>query len=138
MGDNQIFVSCDTSDYCTGAVHGSSPETVQPVTFKSQQLKGAELNYPVHKKELLTIVHALQKWCVNLIGVPFTIFTDHRTPKNFDNQKHLSCRQARWQEELSQYDFNIVYIAGSEDMPANSMSPQREHKFIDPTAIGAL
>ncbi len=58
MGANRVFVSCDASDSCTGAVlsYGKTPETARPVAFESQQLSGAELNYPVHKKELLAIV----------------------------------------------------------------------------------
>ncbi|GBE87361.1 hypothetical protein SCP_1100360 [Sparassis crispa] len=64
MGDNKIFVSCDASDFRTGALlsYGESLETARPVAFESCTLKGAELNYPVHEKELLVIVHALKKW----------------------------------------------------------------------------
>ncbi|KAJ8462837.1 hypothetical protein ONZ51_g10648 [Trametes cubensis] len=96
MGENKIFVSTDASDFCTGAVlmYGPSPETARPVAFESAQLKAAELNYPVHEKELLAIVRALKKWRIDLLGVPFTIFTDHRTLENFTTQKHLSRRQA--------------------------------------------
>ncbi|PSR76079.1 hypothetical protein PHLCEN_2v8695, partial [Hermanssonia centrifuga] len=63
IGDNQIFVSCDASDFCSGAVltYGKTPETARPVAFESQQFSGAELNYPVHKKELLVIVRALEE-----------------------------------------------------------------------------
>jgi hypothetical protein len=57
--------------------------------------KGAELNYPVHEKELLAIIRALKKWRTDLIGVPFTVFTDHKTLENFHNQRELSRRQAR-------------------------------------------
>lgn len=92
MGDNKIFVSCDASDYCTGAVlsYGPSLQTARPVAFESMQLKGAELNYPMHGKKLLAIVRTLKKWRVNLLGTTFTVYTDHRTLENFDTQKHLS------------------------------------------------
>ena len=64
MGDNRIFVTCDASDCRTGAVLSFSKtwETVRPVTFDSVALKGAQANYPVHEKELLTIIRALTKW----------------------------------------------------------------------------
>jgi len=52
--------------------------------------KAAQLNYPVHEKELLAIICALQKWCSELLGAPITIYTDHRTLENFDQQKDLS------------------------------------------------
>ncbi len=58
LGSNKVFVSCDTSDFCTSAIlsYGETPETACPVAFESQQLSGAELSYPVHEKELLAIV----------------------------------------------------------------------------------
>ncbi|GBE84003.1 hypothetical protein SCP_0510620 [Sparassis crispa] len=92
MADNKIFVCTDASDWCSSAVLSFGPtlETAHLVAFDSMQFKGPELNYPVHEKELLAIVHALKKWCVNLIGVPFTIYTDHCTLKNFTFQKNLS------------------------------------------------
>jgi hypothetical protein len=57
--------------------------------------KGAELNYPVHEKEMLAIICAPNKWCSNLIGVPILIYTNHKTLENFDSQKDLSHHQAR-------------------------------------------
>ena len=124
LGDNRIFVSTDASDYCTGAVlsYGPDLQSARPVAFESAQLSGAELNYPVHEKELLAIVRALKKWRIDLLGVPFTVFTDHRTLENFNHQKHLSRRQARWQEFLGQYDFRIVYLKGADNSVADALS----------------
>ncbi len=124
LGNNKIFVSTDASDFCTGAVlsYGETLDTARPVAFESAQLSGAELNYPVHEKELLVIVRALKKWRVDLLGVPFIVFTDHRTLENFNHQKHLSRRQARWQEFLGQYDFKIQYLKGSENSVADALS----------------
>jgi hypothetical protein len=64
MGENRIFVTCDASDWRTGAVlsYGLTRETARPVAFDSVALKDAQLNYPVHEKELLAIIRALQKW----------------------------------------------------------------------------
>ncbi len=85
-------------------------ETAQPVAYDSVQLKGAQLNYPMHEKELLSIVCACKKWRPDLLGEHFQVYTDHRTLENFETQKTLSCRQACWLEELSQFDMTISYI----------------------------
>ncbi|GBE88839.1 hypothetical protein SCP_1402470 [Sparassis crispa] len=124
LGCNKIFVSCDASDFRTGAMlsFGESLETACPVAFESCTLKGAELNYPVHEKELFAIVRALKKWRVDLLGVPFTVYTDHRMLKNFFHQKELSRCQARWQEFLAQYDFKIKYIKGEKNIAADVLS----------------
>lgn len=138
MGDNRIWVSCDASDWCTGAVlsYGPTVETARPVAFESQVLKGAELNYPVHEKELLSVVRSLKKWLVDLIGVPFTVLTDHRTLENFSEQKHLLRRQARWQEYLAQYDFEMKYVAGKDNEPADTMS--RIPDLVSPEIVGTV
>ncbi len=124
LGDNKIFVSTDASDFCTGAVlsYGETLETARPVAFESAQLSGAELNYPVHEKELLAIVRALKKWRIDLLGIPFIVYTDHHTLENFSHQKHLSRRQARWQEFLGQHDFRIVYLRGADNSVADALS----------------
>jgi hypothetical protein len=56
--DNQIWLMCDASDYATGAMlsWGPTRESARPVAFDSAQLRPAELNYPVHEKELLAII----------------------------------------------------------------------------------
>jgi hypothetical protein len=66
----------------------------RPVAFDSLQLRQAELNYPVHEKELLAVIRALQKWQVDLIGEEFEVHTDHKTLLNFNTQKDLPRRQA--------------------------------------------
>jgi hypothetical protein len=124
MGENSIFITCDSSDWCMGAVFSYGPmwEMACLVAYDSVVLKAAQLNYPVHKKELLTIIHALQKWCSDLLGMPITIYTDHQTLKNFNHQKDLSCWQAHWQEFLAQYDHQIIYIPGDANMVADALS----------------
>src|SRR5882757_3151644 len=85
-GENRIFVTCDASKRRTGAVlsFGKTWETARPVAFESRQLKGAELHYPVHEQEMLSIMRALTKWRVDLLGSHFHIYTDHKTIENFD------------------------------------------------------
>ena len=62
-GDNKIFVTYDSRNWRTSATlsFGHTWEIARPVRFDSMQLKPAEKNYPVHEKELLTIICALKK-----------------------------------------------------------------------------
>jgi len=116
MPNYKIFVTTDASDKCSGAVlsFGPSWETVHPVTFDSMTFKNAELNYLVHEKELLAVIHALKKWHVDLLGSTFFIYTDHKTLENFNVQ--------RWMEFMSQFDMKIVYIKGKENTVADALS----------------
>jgi len=84
--------------------------------------KGVELKYPVHEKELLTIICALKKWQVDFLGSTFFIYTDHKTLENFVTQRDLSCWQAHWMEFMPQFDTKILYIKGEDNTVANALS----------------
>ncbi|EEB97857.1 hypothetical protein MPER_02734 [Moniliophthora perniciosa FA553] len=133
-GTNRIWLTTDASDWRTGAVLSWGPtwESARPVAFDSMQLKGAQLRYPVHEKELLAIVRAVKKFRADLLGEQFTIYTDHRTLENFNTQKSLSRRQARWLEELSQFDMEICYIKGEDNTVADALSrlPQDDLEVV--------
>lgn len=92
MLGHKIFVTTDASDHQSGAVLSFRKEweTACPVVFDSMTFRGAKLNYPVHEKEMLAIICRLQKWCSDLVGVPFFIYTEHTTLENFDTPQDLS------------------------------------------------
>ena len=131
-GDNHIFLTTDASDYRMGAVLSWGPDwkSTWPVTFNSSPLRGAELNYPVHEKELLAIIRGLKKWCIKLLGNPVLVYTDHRTLQNFHTQYHLSRRQARWSECMSQFDLEIWYIKGDDNDAADALSCRRDDDAV--------
>ena len=124
MPNHKIFVTTDASDSGSGAIlsFGPSYELARPVAYDSRSFKGAELNYPVHEKELLAIIRALSKWRTDLLGYRFEIWTDHKTLEHFGNQRDLSRRQVRWMEFLSQYDASINYIPGENNSAADALS----------------
>ena len=121
--DLEFIVTTDASDYAIGQVlsqddgHGS-----RPVAYESRKLTPAELNYPIHEKELLAIVHALKIWRVYLEGHHFKIITDHRSLVYFNTQPTLSRRQARWNELLQEYDFEIIHKPGKTNVVADALS----------------
>ena len=124
MPGHKKFVTTDTSDIGSGAVlsFGPSYDKAWPVAYDSCTFKGAELNYPVHEKELLAIIQALGKWHTDLLGYPFKVWTDHKTLKHFPTQRDLSWQQARWMEFLLQYDATIHYLPGDQNCVADALS----------------
>jgi RNase H-like domain found in reverse transcriptase len=97
--------------------HGS-----HPVAFASQKLSNAEKNYPVHERELLSIVYALKEWRPYLRGSRFVIKTDHHPLRYMDTQSNLSKRQIRWMQTLQKYDYEIVYVQGKFNVVADALS----------------
>jgi len=133
-GNRKIWVTTDASEIGTGATlsFGETWESSRPVAFDSTQLDAAQKNYPTHEKELLAVVRALKKWRMDLLGSDFTVCTDHKTLLNFNTQRDLSRRQARWQEFLAQYTFEWKYVRGEDNSAADALS-----RMIDPNATPA-
>ena len=56
-----------------------------------RKLKGAELWYPTHEKELLAIKEALEKWRIYVDnGMTITVITDHDSLKYMNTMKNSS------------------------------------------------
>jgi hypothetical protein len=67
-----FHVITDASDFALGAVL-EQPDALNcwhPVAFYSKSMLPAELNYDIHDKELLAIIHALEYFRHYLKGHP--------------------------------------------------------------------
>ena len=107
------------------------------------QLKAAELNYPVHDKELLAIKYALMKFCVHLLGAqPFVIYTDHASLRTATKSPHLSQRMARWLAFFAEYNFSVEYKPGKNTVLADALSRRQDmedlHEASKPVLEAAL
>ena len=116
-------ITTDASDFAVGAVLSQDQGNgAQPVAFTSRKMNEHEWNYATHEKETLAVIHALKKWHVYLEGRHFIIYTDHATLRHFTEQPDLTRRQARWMEKLQDYDFEIKYLPGKQNIVADSLS----------------
>ena len=77
----------------------------------------AEINYPIHDKEMLAIIRALEAWRLELEGTPvrIRIVLDHKALEYFMTTKALSSRQARWAETLLRFNFMLTYKPRSQN-----------------------
>ena len=95
-------------------------------------MNSAEMNYPIHDKELLAIVKALQEWTPELKGQPFEVRTDHKAREYFLTSKKLSERQIRWYEFLSEFpSMTIKWQPGKDNAMADALS-RREQDLPKP------
>src|SRR3954468_21322557 len=121
--DHPFAVTTDASNFAIGGVLTQDQgQGHQPIAYTSRKLSEAEQNYTAHDKELLTIMHALDKWRVYLLGNHFEIWTDHAMLKFFQTQPRISSKQARWLEILENYDYEIKYLPGKENKVADALS----------------
>jgi len=127
-----ITVETDASDYALGAIL-SQPDCQQvlhPVAYYSRKFTPAELNYPVHDKEMLAIIAATKEWHHYLEGSPhpITFLTDHKNLEYFLTSPLLNRRQARWSELLSTLDFTITYRSGQSNTHADALSRRPDYE----------
>jgi hypothetical protein len=128
-------VVCDASDFAIGcALLQRDTEGVERViAYESRQLRNAELNYPVHDKELLAIKYALMKFRVHLLGSqPFVVYTDHASLRTATKTPHLSQRMARWLAFFAEYNFSVEYKPGKANVLADALSRRPDMEATSP------
>jgi hypothetical protein len=63
-----------------------------PIAYKSRNISAIERLYPIYDKEMLAIVHALEKFRKYLVGGRFEVKTDHNSLRHFLGKKSLNER----------------------------------------------
>jgi hypothetical protein len=107
----------------TGVVaQGTDWKTACVAAFYSAKLNSAQQNYPVHEIEMLAGVEAMLRHRDVLQDTHFKWIMDHKGLIHLMNQKDLSERQARWMEKISEFNFEVVYVPGTENMLADALS----------------
>jgi len=124
--DRPALLETDASDFAIAGILSQKFEDgrIHPVRFVSRKLTPAELNYDVYDKEMLAIVFSLRKNRHYLQGAEHKtmVYSDHQNLTYFTTAVLLNRRQARWAEELKQFNFRILYWKGSSNVKADTLS----------------
>jgi ribonuclease HI len=116
-------INCDACGQGLGCVLMQEGHVI---AYASRQLRKHELNYPTHDLELAAVVHALKIWRHYIMGTKCQVYTDHKSLKYIFTQKDLNLRQRRWLELIKDYDLEIHYHPGKENLVADALS-RMEH-----------
>ncbi|GKD40370.1 putative reverse transcriptase domain-containing protein, partial [Tanacetum coccineum] len=131
-GNDDFVVYCDASLQSLGAV---LMQREKVIAYASRQLKPHEENYTTPDLELGAVVFSLKFWRHYLYGIKCTVFTDHKSLQHILDQKELNMRQRRWLELLADYDCEIRYHPGKENVIADALSRKER---IKPLRVRAL
>lgn len=122
MNDN-FLIECDASYVGIGAVlYQEEGEERKVISLISRGLNKAERNYTVSEIEMLSVVFALTKFREYVLGRKITIVTDHKALEFLLTSKLTSNRLTRWILYIQEYDFEIKYRKGSENIIADFLS----------------
>ncbi|GJZ27702.1 putative reverse transcriptase domain-containing protein [Tanacetum coccineum] len=124
-GNDDFVVYCDASHQGLGAV---LMQREKVIAYASRPLKPNEENYTTYDLELGAVVFALKIWRHYLYGTKCTVFTDHKSLQHILDQKELNMRQRRWLELLIDYDCEIRYHPGKENVIADALSRKERIK----------
>ncbi|KAI9906474.1 hypothetical protein PsorP6_002840 [Peronosclerospora sorghi] len=131
-------VLCDSSYFAIGCalLQADDAGRERVIVFESMQLKASERNYPVHDKELLAMKYDLVKFRVHLLGSkPFVVYTDHASLRTATKSPHLSQRMARWLSFFEEYNFEVKYKPGKQNVLANALSRRPDYELAHATFV---
>ena len=134
-------IETDASEWAIGCVllqEDRETKRLHPIAYDGRKLKPAEINYPVHEKELLAIKYALQTWQVYIDNnLTVTIYTDHESLKYLQTMRNPSKRLARWIAEFSEYNLDIKYRKGTQMVVPDAISRRPDLMGKGPRNIAA-
>ena len=129
--DHEFRLETDTSEFAIGGVISVKCDDgeFRSVTYMSHSMTPPERNYSIHNKEMLAIIKATEAWCHYLKATPyaFEIHTDHNNLLYFTKSQNLSKQQARWQQWMTRFLYQLIYKKGSQMHVADLLSRRSDH-----------
>lgn len=117
--DKTFIVEVDASDNGIGAV---LMQKGHPLSYINRQLKSKQLHLSIYMNELLAVIFAVQKWHHYLLPAHFIIKTNQRSLTYLLEQRLNTPRQQKWLPKLLDFDYEIQYKQGKENLVADALS----------------
>lgn len=123
--DAELAIQTDASDVAIGAVlQQKKGNKWQPMAFFSRKLSQPQRKYSTFDRELLAIYEAIRHFRFMVEARPFIVLTDHK-PITFaftTRRDKCSPRQFRYLDFISQFSTDIRFVAGKDNIVADTLS----------------
>jgi len=118
-------VSADASSFGLDAVLMQRHMEWRPIAYISRSLSETEQSYAQVEKEALAVTWACERLSTYLLGLSFTIETDHKPLLALLRTKALDDlppRVQRFRLRLLRFTYNITYVPGKALITADALS----------------
>ncbi len=131
----KTVVHTDWSSYGLGAVLGQIDDQGREVIVAciSRSLNKHEANYSSFEGEMLAAVWAVKTFRPYVLGLNFTVVTDHSPLQWLMNKPDLTGKHARWALSLQEFTFVITHRPGITHQNADVPSRYPQSSKIDIT-----
>ena len=122
--EKPFIISTDASGIGVGCVLKQLDENKRErvIAYASRVLRPEEQRYSTFKREFLGLRYATIIFRPYLYGAKFTVFTDHQSLQHVKSKKAPNGWMQRWVEDLSEFDFDVVYKTGKTNTDADTLS----------------
>jgi len=119
----ECHLCTDASEYGIGAyLYQLIGGREVPIQFLSKKLTDTQRRWSVPEKEAFAIFYSLKKLAYLLRDRHFMLHTDHINLTYINDHAMTSDKVYNWKLEVQEYDFHLVFIAGTDNIVADSMS----------------
>ena len=121
--DKEFVLVSDASDLGCGAKLAQVVRGVEmPVAFASKAFKNGDLTRPPIEKEMMGIYFGITHFKPYLYGRKFLVKTDHKPLVHMWSIKNPTSRIINMRLELGEFDFDVEYIPGPDNVEADALS----------------
>ena len=121
--DKEFCITTDASGTACGAVLTQKYGGLDmPIAYASRPFTQGERNKSTPEQELCAIHWALNHFRPYVYGLKFLVKTDHRPLIYMYNMKNPNSKLLRMRLDIEEYDFDIEYIPGKDNVTADALS----------------
>ena len=113
--DKDYVIHCDASKYSySGILRQTRPGTgeLAPVAYFSGNFDKTQVKCNINEKEAYTIYKSVKKFAFYITGAKTTVFSDHKSLKNFFKGGMNITKLDRWSLKLQEFDISLQFIQG--------------------------
>lgn len=118
-----FILNCDASKVALGCALGQMHNgNWVPVAYASRTLNRTEVAYSIYKLEALACVWGCERFKDIIADHPFILRTDNQALATILKLGNKNSLFARWKLRLSQFDYTIEHVRGTQNLCADSLS----------------